>query len=265
MGREFELEQKIDVFAQKICNEPVNYEQKYVAFIDIIGFRSIIDDKDAFWIKKNIYDDIRKVDTLFRADIFSESMPNSAFKELEFIILSDSVIISIPVVAEHALDVLLITCITLQEMFFTRSNPILLRGGITAGEFLHFDQITFGPALVKAYLLESEVAIYPRIVIDKKINISEENVKSRLLMKLMCEIDFDGCQFINYIIFSILKNRRETEICSSIKDYIQTNREAYKHDERKYAKYNWLTSKYNVAAWLFSSEENNALTEIELP
>lgn len=43
----------------------------------------------------------------------------------------------------------------------------LLRGAITFGELHIDDQIVLGPALVSAYQLESEVATYPRIIIEK--------------------------------------------------------------------------------------------------
>lgn len=42
----------------------------------------------------------------------------------------------------------------------------LLRGGITEGELYHQESMVFGPALLKAYELESRCSVYPRIVLD---------------------------------------------------------------------------------------------------
>jgi hypothetical protein len=42
----------------------------------------------------------------------------------------------------------------------------LVRGGLTAGQIFHTDKAVFGPALNRAYELESKIAVFPRIVVD---------------------------------------------------------------------------------------------------
>lgn len=44
---------------------------------------------------------------------------------------------------------------------------VLIRGGITKGKIYAGDNFIYGPALIRAYEIESEIAIYPRLVIDK--------------------------------------------------------------------------------------------------
>jgi len=46
---------------------------------------------------------------------------------------------------------------------------MLVRGAITVGEFYHKNGIFLGKAFDKACFLESEIAIYPRIVISEDI------------------------------------------------------------------------------------------------
>lgn len=46
---------------------------------------------------------------------------------------------------------------------------LLLRGGVAYGQHFHSGAITYSHALALAYELESKVAIYPRIVVDKNI------------------------------------------------------------------------------------------------
>lgn len=46
---------------------------------------------------------------------------------------------------------------------------ILFRGGITYGKVVHTDKMLFGPAMNKAYSLESKTAVYPRIIIDNDV------------------------------------------------------------------------------------------------
>jgi hypothetical protein len=49
------------------------------------------------------------------------------------------------------------------------SGGHLVRGGVAVGELIHDDEVVFGPALNRAYYLESEVADCPRIVVDRAV------------------------------------------------------------------------------------------------
>ncbi len=46
---------------------------------------------------------------------------------------------------------------------------ILCRGAITYGKLIHTDEVLFGPALTEAYILETKVALYPRVILHKDI------------------------------------------------------------------------------------------------
>jgi hypothetical protein len=46
----------------------------------------------------------------------------------------------------------------------------LLRGGVTIGDIVHDNEVVFGPGLNRAYQLESEVANYPRFIVDEGIS-----------------------------------------------------------------------------------------------
>jgi hypothetical protein len=48
-------------------------------------------------------------------------------------------------------------------------SGLLIRGAVTIGDIVHDDSIVFGPALNRAYELESQQAIYPRIILDPDI------------------------------------------------------------------------------------------------
>jgi hypothetical protein len=60
--------------------------------------------------------------------------------------------------------------IILENLAMTLLNySTLLRGAIVKGALYHDDGVVFGPALVRAYELESQVALYPRIVITREV------------------------------------------------------------------------------------------------
>jgi len=71
---------------------------------------------------------------------------------------------------------------------FTLSWNFSKRGN-NNGNLYHKSNLIFGPALIRAYELESKYAIYPRIIVDDQ-NIKEGTVFS---------IDLDGLTFINTI------------------------------------------------------------------
>ena len=88
----------------------------------------------------------------------------------------------------------------MQEMFLKRHN-ILFRGCITRGQLYINDQFVFGQGIIDAYLLENNIALYPRIIIDKKIEHEPyiENSKHRIDSELLD----DDYKFINFLCYYI--------------------------------------------------------------
>jgi len=83
-------------------------------------------------------------------------------------------------------------------------NGFLCRGGIYYGE-LYFEEnnnILFGPAINKAYKLET-VATMPRIIIDDKLGedfyIKENDFNSKNLQKIIRKDNFDNRYYLNYL------------------------------------------------------------------
>lgn len=44
-----------------------------------------------------------------------------------------------------------------------------MHGGVTVGSLIHDNNKCFDPAMVEAHTLESQNAVYPRILIDEKV------------------------------------------------------------------------------------------------
>lgn len=66
----------------------------------------------------------------------------------------------------------------------------LIRGGISVGKIIHTRNAVFGPALNRAYEIESTMAIFPRIVID-------ENVLPHLPLIPSLIVQEDGLYFLD--------------------------------------------------------------------
>jgi hypothetical protein len=82
-------------------------------------------------------------------------------------------------------------------------NKILVRGGISYGNDYYDDTMIFSMALVKAYTLESDKAIFPRIVIDNElIDLVKKDIKlpSQMFLDVLDNSilkDQEGIYFIN--------------------------------------------------------------------
>jgi hypothetical protein len=76
---------------------------------------------------------------------------------------------------------------------------ILVRGGMTIGP-LYYDELhVFGPGLVRAYELESHLAVYPRIITEFSLgqNFTKYRIKEGGYPYV--EADSDGIPFLSYI------------------------------------------------------------------
>ncbi|MFD6440909.1 hypothetical protein ACFWDG_14065 [Peribacillus sp. NPDC060186] len=81
---------------------------------------------------------------------------------------SDSLVISRPYHDSNDLWQIIMD-LDLVQKTLASDVGIMIRGGLTTGKLYHKGSISFGPAFVAAYHLESKVAKYPRIIIDPKI------------------------------------------------------------------------------------------------
>jgi hypothetical protein len=143
-------------------SEP-EYQNRTVAFIDILGFSQLIND-DKVSLIKNALDEC--------ASVIDEIADKPSILGLRSAQFSDSIIISaqlgaIPVntIMANVYVVDFVRTLALKLLNF----GVLCRGGVTTGKLYHDERHCFGPALLRAHELESKVAVYPRIVIDERI------------------------------------------------------------------------------------------------
>jgi hypothetical protein len=136
-------------------------EDCFVAFVDILGFTNQVKEADG-----NYEDLAEQLNLISRTgDVFKE-----LFQKLNYIVVSDSIVISIPVdaVGTQTLAALVNLLANIQYNFFDRYR-ILMRGGLAIGRMYHDENIFLGEAYLAAYKLESTVAKYPRIIISKDV------------------------------------------------------------------------------------------------
>ena len=139
---------------------PYVYENRIVAFVDVLGFKSLVDDSCSdTLIRKKIKKALKIIDNLK----FQKNKEN-CIDDVLVTTFSDSAVISYPSDSLDSLFYVLLDIIHLQIQL--TAMGILIRGGISIGNVYHDGNIVFGPAMNDAYLLENSIAEYPRVIIE---------------------------------------------------------------------------------------------------
>ena len=236
------------------------YEERIVAFFDILGFRNIIKGTE-----NNQELGRRVLQVLNYVGKIKDENRNGLHPECDVVgrqvtVFSDSIIISYPTYSPSSLFYIIYDAVNLQMNMF--NNGFLIRGGISLGKMYHQRDVAFGPAFVSAYDLETNCAFYPRVVIAKETvdlgltknphNLPEDERRSvnQLLRK-----DFDGFYYVDF-----LNQRAETNDDQEYADLLTKVREMIitgltLNNARLTQKYEWLKNKYNNAVILQKLED----------
>ena len=144
------------------------YTECFVAFIDILGFKNIINRETCDYIA-HIFDAIRGTTDLFHDYNFT-SINSESMKKLKIKVMSDSICVFVEKEVKDAFATLLIACASFQaELLHCMPKPIMLRGAIVSGDIADQGETVYGPALTMAYLMEQNNAKVPRIIITKEL------------------------------------------------------------------------------------------------
>lgn len=225
------------------------YQEHLTTYLDVLGFQQLIDrsSKDE-QLRLEIEDQLAKI-----VDWFGQFGLKGRFHSFNF---SDLVVRATEVgvaedLGEH-LD---------REAYYVAERQLqmamkgwFLRGAISIGLLAPRNGVIFGPALIRAYRLESTIAVYPRIVIDPTL--LERLAQSRSPGWLDYRItDQDGITFINYL-FGVFIRRfsfpsdSERDPWKALDDHRSAcvgflNSETVKQDLRVRQKAVWISNYHN--------------------
>jgi len=127
----------------------------YMAYLDILGY------------KEFLHSDITQGTEIFKNKMISAFRVFDGVNQTKFAhkAISDSIFITCSD-RDAVFDLLHL----LRKVFHAfLSEGLLIRGGLSFGQHFQNQNITYSPVLTKAYLLESNIAIFPRIMIDDNI------------------------------------------------------------------------------------------------
>lgn len=235
----------------------------YICYFDILGYKDYMDKNPEkhkqFLINVMLADE--DVQSVLRYD-GKENVGYRAYSD-NFLLYIEKDLMT----AKEALTLMSKITRKIQARFLME-HRIVVRGGITMGEFFVNDRIVFGQGLIAAVELESKQAIYPRIVLDKKVfaNVDLLNI---LVDEGYIKEDIDGLYYINYF-----HNEYSIKLCQAscvklVDKYCKYH--ATVRDEAKIVqatktidKYAWLLAKFNDACTEFNVQDLEIKYDIRL-
>jgi hypothetical protein len=244
---------------------PKGYDQRIIAFIDILAFKDLIKIFDRDDILKMLKALEHTQNYLYTARNKTHPTQKSETPLGQTITaFSDSIVISYPTDKNGVFQALLSDLYIFQKKLL--SLGFAFRGAIDIGDLYHDGQTIFGPALVNAYELESKVSIYPRIIISKQAyewgikNPSEDPAEdddtygmpySMHVLDECINEDFDGCHFLD--VFNITSGLDEAtdeegfKLLDLIHENIKKNVDSTtaQGELGKLSKWKWLQKKWS--------------------
>lgn len=140
------------------------YKDCYIAVLDLLGFKCALNKYDCETIA-SFFDEVNNE---YIISFDKTKKPIVDHKDIHIKVMSDTVCIYIETSIPNALTALIATCDYLQIRMLCLEHPILLRGAIVRGDLYHYNDVIFGNGFVKAYKMQEEEAVYPRVIIDNE-------------------------------------------------------------------------------------------------
>lgn len=231
------------------------YRDYLVTFIDILGFRALLKERTA-----------EEIDEVLSA-LYSTFQAWDKYDYLNVFQFSDCVVRARPLGYGDSDEPIRsggVLFNELRDLSYSQGcllrRGILIRGGLTLGKIAVNGNKIFGPALVRAYELESKVAIYPRIVVDKNlINVFEsdrrlhglrfEIPRDQLVEDFLsyCKIDAAVGGFIDYLGNAVdyINGWDWDETFSAFRKTIAQGMSLSTNNAEIHSKYVWLANYFN--------------------
>lgn len=251
------------------------YENKLVAFVDLLGFKKAIFESESDTnIKKSVdkaiysYLQLKTLNDL-HTQLVKEKGINKGLYDIAF--FSDCFVISCKKQSDKQKNLYIDFFKGLVNISFKLlSIGFLIRGGVTYGLLYHQDNMIYGPAMNRAYLLESQQAKYPRILVDGyALQEISKDEHSREIMQYISPDKTDGMMFIDYLSqeeyfeendnYWNCNNERLTygQLFSQAKDQIEMSIETFKEQNKVLDKFNWFKDYHNNTVLKSESLKNN--------
>lgn len=223
-------------------NQTPKLHPYYLAYIDILGVKNAInsDESEKYLEKINcLYNDVLEGLDRVKSENF--------FIKPEIKIFSDNIVIAIKkeypyTFTEEIKQDLLINAVSYFQMLGLKYS-FLTRGGITIENLYLNQNFIYGKALSKAYKIENDISVFPRIVIDNAC--VNEFIQNNLIRKCLKK-DFDGtCYLDSFQKYFDLTNGEDKESLAFLQTTLKEQLEEKTSDVKAPFKKYWIINKFN--------------------
>ena len=183
--------------------ESYNYENRYIAFLDLLGFSEHIDGSRSDQSQVRAIAKVLEFVEMEKEFNDQQSTFHSGNSCESLHMFSDSIVLTAPVTDFGLTRIFLKVSSLLRGLL---DHAALIRGAIVQGEIYEKDHITFGPGLIEAYKLESSAARYPRIIVSEEIHLASQSVsynvdgRESMLLDKKIRRDFDGLHYLDWML-----------------------------------------------------------------
>ena len=205
-------------------------KEYYIGYLDILGYKELIKQMGEEAFLAVINEAFHEIDTGF---------DNLAFIEMR--IFSDNIVITSR--ADDNFDPINFISSIITTQIFLLNGGILVRGSITKGNLHIDDKYLYGSGLIRAYELENDIAIMPRVILDRTLENEFEKLK---VVAFLFIRDYDGLVMTDYL-WSI-EDPQENFNYDILKNYqqvITAGLEEYKDNLKILQKYLWCKEYHN--------------------
>lgn len=189
--------------------EKSKYNISIISFFDILGFRNIVDGT-------NDPDEVLRILETLKYQTIPSPEESALILEQKVSNFSDTVVRTTNIVSEinreYQLGILYNEFLDLIYIQYSLINDrdVFIRGSVTIDEIYQDSSYVFGSGLNRAYDLEKEVAIYPRIIIDHRVfsilegtellkaSYRDLSTEKNYIKNIVRESD-DGVWFLDYL------------------------------------------------------------------
>lgn len=229
-------------------SESLKYQYRIVAFLDVLGFKSMLYEfeKEALKNGKEYDNKLVSQKATDFVNVFKEVTDLMNDFDCNYYLFSDNICLTVD--PHHDKSLVVDILFTISNLFRKFSQMgFFLRGGIDYGLMLDEKAIAMGLPLANAYIMESEKAIFPRVIIserfmkfiDDKSFDEHSQFNIRNFINKSCEINY-----VNFF-YGVIKTDNKVSFFEQYKQVIESHLSANKERENIFVKYNWIANKYN--------------------
>jgi hypothetical protein len=242
------------------------FDQRVVAFVDILGFRNIVARMNK---EPHLFATVRDALKTINSQAQQFRQYQTATGLARKVVLRGG---AAPLVQPTHFEMTAFSdCYVLSEKTATwrvlaavqalgsnlLGQGILSRGGVVRGSAYHRGPVVFGQAVIDAYELESNVAKYPRILVSETVRKATWGYHLGVCQGRLYLRDIDGCWFVNVLApplsrWKALSDVRVTmdsaTFLTSVGAWLRKELQLSQGDLRRSSKLLWLAHHFNTAA-----------------